>query len=83
MSTRFAPADVKPSKAETRKRKGRNACDSPGLYEVNVLYFAIFRPLRTISLPLVLVLKLLLVLRALVALLSETDDFVGRPFSAQ
>ena len=50
---------------------------------MDVLYFAIFRPLRTISLPLVLVLKLLLVLRALVALLSETGDFVGRPFSAQ
>ena len=59
--------DVEPSKAE---KIGNNACDSPGLYEVDVLYFSIFWPLLRFLYPL-FILKLLLVLCALVALLSR------------
>ena len=43
--------DVEPSKAEKTRN---NACDSPGLYEVDVLYFSIFRPLLRFLYPLFL-----------------------------
>ena len=73
--------DVEPSNAQTIEK---NACDSPRLYEVEVLYFSIFRLLLRFLYPLFF-LKLLLVLCALVALLADnqTDDFIARPFSAQ